>query len=628
MFHLSIDVETYYDKEYSLRKMTPVEYILDPRFELIGFSVKTSSKPARWLDGHLIHDFLRALPREVIMISHNALFDQCVFSFRYGYVPTMMVDTMGMARAMLAHECKSMSLDAVAQHLGLGVKGNTVHNVMGMNAAAIRAAGLMESYAAYCNNDNELCYAIFRELLQRGFPATELRVMDMVLRTAVRPRFQLDQTVLAEHLAAVKASKESLLQRCGLTSRDELMSNDKFADMLRRFGVEPPTKTSLTTGKQTYAFAKSDPDFIALDDHPDPDVQALVAARIGVKTTLEETRTQRFIDISHLRWPAHNTDRLMPIPLRYGAAHTHRLGGDWKLNMQNLSRPNKNIPGSGRLRRALRAPDGHMVLTVDSSQVEARITSWFCCESALVQLFANKADVYSTFATEVFGFPVNKNDNPVQRFIGKQSVLGLQYGLGWPRFQAAIKKDARLQLGTTLEVSDEEAARIVGVYRRTYARIVRMWRRLGDILPAMCDPDCHIEIHPVVFKHRKIVFPGGLTVNYHKLRYEGDEWKYDYGRETKRIYGAKMLENIVQTLARIATFTAGLRIAKRFAMFDDPTLDLALQAHDELGYIVPEDLVPVCKQIALEEMRRRPDWAPDLPLDAEAGVGPTYGDAK
>src|SRR5262249_52483959 len=147
------------------------------------------------------------------------------------------------------------------------------------------------------------------------FPTGELEVMDMVLRCAINPKFTLDQALLAEHLARTRADKEALIAAAG-ADRSELMSNEKFAARLRDLGVDPPVKVSLTTGKQTYAFAKTDQGMADLEEHEDPQVQALVAARIGVKTTLEESRTERLLKISHLAWPAVNGYpagyRLMP----------------------------------------------------------------------------------------------------------------------------------------------------------------------------------------------------------------------------------------------------------------------------------------------------------------------------
>ena len=614
-----IDFETYYDTNgYSLRSMTPVEYVLDPRFECIGAAVAEGNLPARWMEGKELAHYLAGIKDRTTFVSHNALFDMSVLAWRFGYVPNLMVDTLGMARAMLAHECKSLSLASVAAHLGIGVKGTTVHRVAGMGSAAIKAAGIYEEYAEYSCNDTELARSIFFKLMERGFPPAELLVMDTVLRCAIQPKFVLDQYALTEHLHATMQSKQTLLDRCGLTSRDDLMSNEKFAVALEQLGVDPPRKVSLTTGKETWAFAKTDPAFVALDEHDDPDVQALVAARLGIKSTIEETRTQRLLNIARLDWRGDNA--WMPIPLKYSGAHTHRLSGDWKLNMQNL-------PRGGAMRKALAAPKGKVVVACDASQIEARLVAWFCGCTSLVQAFANGEDVYSSFASMVFGRTITKADKAA-RFIGKTAILGMGYGVGHEKARKTIKLQSKAQTGQVIDLSEEEARRIVTLYRTTYSEIPAMWRKLNEIIPKMTRRDCDLTLGPVRFLYEAIELPNGMRLRYHRLRNENDQWVYDFGGKTKRIYGGALLENIIQSLARIVVMDAAIRCRHRFARLGDDELHLAMQVHDELVYVVPEDIANVVKGTVLHEMTTRPSWAPDLPLAAEAEMGPTYGDAK
>jgi DNA polymerase len=144
-------------------------------------------------------------------------------------------------------------------------------------------------------------------MIDEGFPASEIAVMDTVLRACVKPAFVPNKLLLAEHLFATLQDKETLLQRTGLSTRDDLMSNDKFAAALERFGVTPPRKISPVTGKETWAFAKTDPEFLDLEEHEDPRVQIMVAARLGVKSTIEETRTQRLLNVANITWPVEGT---------------------------------------------------------------------------------------------------------------------------------------------------------------------------------------------------------------------------------------------------------------------------------------------------------------------------------
>lgn len=618
-----LDYETYYDRDYSLRKMTPVEYILDPRFETIMCAVKEgwpSNQPTYFVDGADFGKWVAdAQLDKAVVISHNALFDMSVLAWRYGVVPRLMVDTLGVSRATLGHRLKSLSLASVARHLGLGVKGDTVHNVLGMRRDAIKAAGLWHSYTAYSINDADLAAGIYDKLVRSGlFPVQELAIMDMVLRCAIQPQFMLEQNALATHLAAVQQAKAALMAQAmlvGAGGKTDLMSNDKFAELLRGVGCEPPTKISPLTGKEIYAFARTDQEFIDLEEHPNPAVQVLVAARTGHKSTLEESRTERLLNISRLTWPG-NQQGWMPIPLRYSGAHTHRLSGEWKLNMQNL-------PRGSALRRALIARPGHTILTIDASQIEARIVAWLCGQLDLVAQFAADEDVYSVFASEIFGYPVSKALKK-ERFVGKTSILGLGFQVGGTKFQNTIEVQSQLQLGTKIEMPLEEAFRIVDVYRRKNDKISSTWGSLQKVgIPALASGG-GFTLGPCLFEKEAVLLPNGLRLHYHGLHQvqgdKGPQWEFTYGGKPKKLYGGKLLENIVQALARIITMDAALRIQKR--------LRLGMQVHDELVYSVPNERLEEAKRVVLEEMRRRPRWAPDLPLEAEVGVGPSYGDAK
>jgi DNA polymerase len=625
-----MDYETYYDKEYSLRKMTPVEYVLDPRFENVLCAVREghpSNQPTYYVDGADFERWVKDAQLETAaVVTHNALFDMSVLAWRYQVVPRLMVDTLAVSRAVLGHRLRSLSLASVAKFLGLGVKGGTVHNVIGMTRQMIKDAGLWDDYAEYSKNDADLCAGIYERLVKSGiYPIKELFISDMVLRCAIQPKFMVDQLALANHLVDVQQEKADLLlqaQAMGAGDKKDLMSNDRFAELLRAVGCEPPMKKSPKTGLMGYAFAKTDQEFIDLEEEGSPAVQALIAARLGFKSTIEESRTERLLKISRLTWEG-NQQGLMPIPLRNHAAHTHRLGGEWKLNMQNLPRGTKAKPS--QLRRALIAKPGESVFTVDASQIEARIVAWLCGQEDLVAAFAGGEDVYSSFASEVFGYLVTKFSHPNERFMGKTGILSLGFQVGHEKFANTIEVQSFLQLGTKIEMPLEESRRIVKFYRSKYSNISATWKSLqNEGIPVLAGNGGTYRLGPCVFEKAAVLLPNGLKLHYYDLsQTEGDfgpQWTFTHGGKPKKLYGGKLLENIVQALARIITMDAGLRIQVLLA--------LGMQVHDELVYGVPTPLVPKFKQVALAEMRRRPIWAPTLPLDAEAGFGPSYGEAK
>ena len=235
---------------------------------------------------------------------------------------------------------------------------------------------LHEEVKVYGIDDVVKCKQIFRLMMDGGFPAmSQLEIIDWCIRMVTQPQFELDMNVLAEHLGEVKAKKQALLDAIQM-EKDQvssLMSDAQLANKFLFLGVTPPMKISKTTGKEQYAFAKTDKEFTALLEHHDPIVQALVAARLGHKSTLEETRTERLMKIGRV-------SKALPVPLKYSGAHTHRFSGEWQINLQNLTR-------GGKMRKALRAPKGKVVVAVDASQIEARINATLSGQTDLMEQF-------------------------------------------------------------------------------------------------------------------------------------------------------------------------------------------------------------------------------------------------
>lgn len=613
-----LDFESKYGKDYTLKKMTPPEYILDARWETLGCAVidGINGEP-QWFEGDSVADWLRSQDLTNIAIcAHNMQFDGCILAYRYEIYPALNLDTLSMARAQIGHVLPGgrVSLENVARFYNLPDKGKALLKVMDMGLAEIKAAGLYDELVEYALHDVDLCRLIFKELVP-DFPAGELKVIDELMRMVTEPKFAINRDLLAVHLAEIKAKKETLLERVGL-SKLELMSNDKFAQALATFGVAPPRKISLTTGRETWAFAKTDKEFQALQDHENEDVQALVAARLGHKSTLEETRTERFIAI-HDATAAALGYSVMPVALNYSGAHTHRFSGGWSLNLQNL--PSR---GNTTLREALIAPDGYSVVTCDAAQIEARLTAWLCGQHSLIEQFENNEDVYSSFASKVYGYTVTKK-NKVERFLGKTCILGLGFGMGKVKFRETVRIQAAA-MGIDLPMNEDDAERIVWLYRNTYAAIKKTWDVLNDVLFEMANGRADgWTFGPCSIEGQAIRLPTGLKIQYPDLRRTDDgQLMYGVGRH---VYGGKALENVVQALDRVLVVDAAQRVNERFAHIG---LRSAHNIHDEAVWVVPDEYVDEVKAAALEEMSRRPAWGRDLPLAAEAASGKTLGACK
>lgn len=601
---ITLDFETYYSQSFSLSKITTEEYIRSPQFETIGVSVKVDDGPTAWFSGtkEQTKQFLDRYDWDnAVAVAHNAMFDMAILSWVYDIRPKRIADTLSMARALGAG---SVSLASLVKQYDLGVKGDEVVNALGVRRLDFDAAALRR-YAAYCKNDTELTYKLF-QTLGAGFPVSELRLIDLTIRMFSEPVLDLDQAALVAHLSLVRHRKEDLLKSV-VTSQEVLMSNPKFAEALKGLGVDPPTKISPTTGKETLAFGKNDEDFKVLLEHEDLRVQALVAARLGVKSTLEETRTERFIGIAKRG--------KLPIPLRYYAAHTGRWGGDDKVNMQNL-------PRASMLKHAIVAPKGHVMIDSDSSQIEARTLAWLAGQEDLVEAFEKGEDVYKIMASKIYNKP-EADITKDERFVGKTTILGCGYGMGAAKFKKQLKTFG-------VEISEEEAQSIIETYRTSYPTIPKLWKKAGRILETIIDNQTEEfgrDDLLTVEGTKGILLPNGLYLRYPNLRTSKDEdGKPEYVYDTKkgkttvpnRIYGGKVIENVCQALARIIIGEQMLKVSKKYKV--------AMTVHDAIGCVVPEGEAGTGQEFIELCMRIRPTWAPDLPLNCEAGAGKSYGE--
>lgn len=630
------DSETYYNTKdkYSLRSkdMDNASYLLNPRFERIGTAFKINGQKTGWIDGPDVPRFLAGLgdPARVVFIAHNLLFDACELAWHEGWVAGFYVDTLALSRALLGHVLLRHDLDSVARYLGVGAKGDTVHKVDGMNRQAIIDAGIYDEYAAYSCLDADLCWGIFQKLAP-VMPPAELAVNDIVHRMAIQPVLRTDPAVLHEHLAQVLAAKQTLLDRAGLADRDMLMSDVRFAEALLAMGVTPPEKISPTTGEKAWAFAKTDQGMKDLLEHPDFDVQALVAARLGVKSTIEETRTQRFINIGRLIFPGNRTN-VLPVPLKPSGAHTHRLSGDWKLNLQNLTRANPVQKKRAMLRESIHTDDGYSMVVADESQIELRGTAKFCGQEDLLEACRDPLrDPYCEDATAAYGRPVTKADVG-ERFSSKTKMLSCQYQVGWRKYRATLRHQSVEYIGRLIDLSEGEAYNHVNLYRVRNHAISGMWKTLQyKVIPAMTQAGTDFMLGPVRVMFEKIVLPNGMCLHYRNLHRNPmtGEWQFVYGREVKRLYGGKLLENIIQALCKIIVMDAALRIKKRLPLeWLGISPGAAMQSHDELMYVVLDQYAEDTQAIVVEEMKREPVWWPGIPLDVECHIGTCYGKVK
>ena len=621
MSFVTLDFETYYTKGLGFKTQTTEEYVRDRRFEVIGVGVKIDDQPTTWFSGtHAeIKEHLKKIDwSDSALLAHNTLFDACILSWHFDCHPAYLFDTLSMARAIHGVDAGG-SLKALAIRYGIGEKGDEVIHAEGKKRLDFSQEEL-HRYGEYCKNDVDLTLKLFN-ILTSAFPQNELDLIDMTLKMFTEPVFHVDDALLQDRLIELKEEKLALLQTLmeKLKCKDEedvrkkLASNKQFAATLKDYGVQPPTKISPRTGKETYALAKNDEGFLALAEHDDEFIQQLCAVRLGTMSTLEESRIQRFIDTGK-----RNRGRL-PIPLKYYGAHTGRWAGSDKVNFQNLPSRDKK---KKTLKNAVIPPDDCVVINCDSSQIEARILVWLAGQEDVTQQFANGEDVYSAFATKIYERPISKA-NPVERFVGKTCILGLGYGTGALKLQHTLKTTPPGAV-----VSEVEAKSYVDTYRTANDKVIALWREGDKVIETLVDwpknkkpyyygKNKCLEVHPDGIK-----LPNGLMIRYPELHLNTEESKSQYMYKSRKgpvsLWGGSLVENVVQALARIVVGEQMLKIQERYRV--------ALTVHDAAVVVVPEAEKDEAMAYVIECMSVPPEWATGLPVACEAKYGYSYGE--
>ena len=615
---ITLDFETYYDVGFSLSGLTTEEYIRHERFQVIGVSIKINEGESYWYTGDQVKEEINKIDwADSVLLCHNTQFDGAILAFRYGVIPGRYLDTLSMARAKHGVDVGG-SLAFLVEKYDLGKKGTEVVDAKGKRLEDFNAKDLKQ-YGEYCKNDVELTYKLF-EILAYEFPDSELDLIDLTLRMYTDPLLEVDDALLQTRLDEVQAEKSKLLQGLMLRLeceteecvRGKLASNKQFAEILQELGVEVPMKESPATKKQTFALAKNDQDFLDLCEHEDLFIQELCRVRLGTKSTIEESRIERFIGIG-----SRNKGKL-PIPLKYYGAHTGRWAGSDKVNFQNLPARDKKKKA---LKNAVIAPEDYQVINCDSSQIEARVLVWLAGQDDVVEWYREGRDVYSEFASKVYGRPITKNDT-TERAVGKTCILGLGYGTGWSKLQQTLK------IATGLNLDESECQRLVKVYREVNDKVIQLWKTCDEALrdmsawpndkqPYYLDTKKALLVTP-----KGIQLPNGLYIYYPGLTWDISESKSKYIYKSRRgmisIWGGSVVENVIQALARIIVGEQMLEINKKYRP--------VLTVHDAVVCVVLETEVDEALSFITTTMSSPPLWATGLPVACEAHHGASYGD--
>lgn len=633
-----LDYETFWDVGHSLTKMNPIAYVMHPDTDIISCSFKfihgKHEKDAFTIFGEdKVKAFMSRIDwSEYLVVGHNLSgFDAMLASWRCNVKPKMWGCTLAMSTPIHGNDAGG-SLAKLVEHYKLGVKDQTVlHQTKGKRLVDFKPSEI-EDMRKYNDADSEQCWGLFKKL----YPQTskdEMRLIDMTVRMLVEPQFECDADLLIDTLNQVREEKLQMLRKiadqmgCTLIQEAEktLASAPKFKKYLESLGVDVPMKWNTKQTRKIPALAKTDQEFLDMLEHENPMVALAAQSRLGVKSTLLETRIEKFLQ-------AQNVCRgYLPITLKYyGAKNTGRWSG-WAYNPQNLPRVNQKHPKlTDALRKSLRAPQGYKVVVADLSGIELRVNHflWQVPESMeAFQKDPEHADLYKDFAADLYDITFESVDKQ-QRQVGKVAQLGLGFGSGWSTFQQVAK------IMGGVDLSEAEAQRITNEWRKKYHHITRGWDRCHKHLPVMAsDSASRSPIDPWGLCWATaggIETPTGM-IRYPNLRFlkdnDDNQRGFWYGQAKgssygQRIYAGKIDENIVQHLARNIIADNALEML-RVTGFQPANM-----VHDELIYVVPDSEAQGVLDELNRIMRTPTSWWPELVKWSEGDIAQTYGDAK
>ena len=685
-----IDFETYWDsKTYTLSKMGPIEYVRNEKFtpQLCAFTLSNGSC---CVDCSVVeHERLRTTfenldTHDVAWCGHNMHgFDSLILSEFFDFHPQKIYDTIAMMRwTGLSRVCRE-SHAALTEFLGNGNKaaGTVVsdHKQWPDDFTPEERAFFIQ----YCKDDAGQCYQNAQAMLPYMTPDA-LRFMSITARMATEPSFVLDEDLLLEYLsdldaAADKARQELMAMFSFQTNADmlaALRSADKFAAMLRSLGIEPPLKESAAKTKtkreklqlaadagrpgaaeelenmqpvMTYAFSKTDVDFVLMQDHPDPRVALLVRTRLQLNSSIDRSRAETLLKFARMHKP-------LPIMLGAWLAHTGRYSAGAsadagtktdKLQFQNLS---KRDPSKRKLRQAIKVPKGKVVVACDSSQIEARGLAFVANEVGLLTQFREGRDPYSELAETIFGVPwqdikagAKSGDKTMKMYrnTGKTGILSCGYGVGSAKYSNTLLRQG-IHLHEDLDRHHELARYAHGIYRAAHPNIVAFWKTAENVLEAMLrgesgtfgGPNNDIYtfgIMPVGPRTDLCVpsvrFPSGYILRYPGLRAERNDrgkWQFLYdtykgaSKIPTHIYGGAFTNNLVQGLSFVDV------IMYQGCRMDEAGIKLACNIHDAWASVVPEEQGEYVKQQMLHYMSIVPPALNGLPVACEAEIGTTF----
>ena len=652
--HLSIDIET--KSSVDIGKAGAYKYAQSPDFRILLFAYSLDDSPVRVIDlagGEKIPEIIRLALMDPAVTKHayNAAFEwyclnragfqtpleqwKCTMAHGLYCGYTAGLDATGKAIGLPQEKQKLATGKALIKYFCTPCKPTKANGGRTWNLPE-HAPEKWELFKEYCGQDVVTEKAILRRLEMFPMPEEEEKLWQMDVRMNAYG-VRVDTGLIGGALSIHERSTEDLSRKAAsITGLSNPNSTAQLLGWLRGQGTELPDLR-----KETVAETLDNPENLPEE----------VKTVLEIRQQLGKTSIKKY---EAMKAACCMDERVRGLTQYYGANRTGRWAGRM-VQMQNLPRNYLktldyarklvkagnyegvkalygNVPDtlSQLIRTAFIPSEGHKFVVADFSAIEARVIAWLAGEQWVNEVFATHGKIYEATASQMFGVPVEKivKGNPEYslRQKGKVATLALGYQGG---VNSLISMGA-LGMGLT----EEELPEIVDRWRQANPRIVDLWYQVGNAALAVMESAQPQAVHGLVFalegdllygqsfltvrlpSGRKLFYPkpflkenqfGRPAVHYYTVGQQTRKW------EVASTYGGKMVENIVQAIARDC-------LAETLKRIDARGLQVVFHVHDEV-------IIDAPMETTVEEicglMAEPISWAPGLILRG-AGFESSY----
>ena len=635
MKKLSIDIETFSDID--LIKCGVYKYADSPAFEILLFAYSIDDGEIHIVDlvrgEELPDEITEAIKSDtVIKTAFNAQFERVCLSKHLGI---LLDPSSWYCTAVQAAELSlPSSLADVGAALGLErqkmTEGKELIKYFCVSCKPTKSNGgrtrnmpkdAPEKWALfkeYCKRDVDVERQIAKKL--EMYPISESEHRLYVLDQRINDRGVLVDLSLAQQAIKINSIQTAVAteQAYTLTGLENPNSVAQLKDWLIENGVEIDSLS-----KKAVA---------ALADETDGDIQEMLHLRL----LMSKTSVKKYEAVMR---SVCKDNRVRGMMRFCGASRTGRWSGNI-LQPQNLPQNHLpdltlardivkdgdfemldmtfgNVPNvlSELIRTVLIPKQNHRFIVADFSAIEARVLSWLAGEQWRLDTFRNGGDIYCASASQMFRVPVEKHGvNGHLRQKGKISELACGYGGS----VGALKNMGAVEMG----VPEDELQGLINDWRNANPHIVKLWTEVGNTAMKAIKEKTIVSLGKLVFMYeRGILFirlPSGRRLSYIKPRigtnrFGGDSITYmgvSASKKWERLetFGGKLVENIVQAIARDLLASAMMNVA-------NAGYDIVFHVHDEIIAEAPDGQGSVDEMCML--MSINPDWADGIPLSAD-----------